>query len=498
MKNDGSRKSKRIPARLLALTLSVLCGIGATAQTVLRGDFNGDGKVDSDDAVYLLRHTLAPEKYEISQPANVNGDDTADTADAIHLLYHTMFPEKYALSDGASKGLAFSLNNDEKSYSVSGIGSCTDTKIVIPAEYNGLPVTAIGTAAFLDCHGLTEITIPDGVTSIGKSAFSGCYGLTSIVVENENEVYHSAGNCLIETASKTLVAGCKNSIIPSDGSVTSIGNNAFSSCRSLTEITIPSSVTSIGDGAFFACENLVRVVYQGTEAQWNAIKKAYNWASGPYTLVFAPPLPASKGLEFKLNYENGYSVVGIGSCTDTDIVIPAEYNGLPVTMIGVEAFYGCETLKSVTIPDGVTGIGNYAFQNCSNLTSVTIPDSVTGIYEAAFNSCSSLTSITIPDNITSIERWVFENCSSLTSITIPDNVTMIWDWAFLGCSSLTNVTIPNSVKGITDSAFGNCSSLETISFKGTQTQWDAISKVENWDEGAGSATSSGKYMLVFC
>src|SRR5699024_4859621 len=96
--------------------------------------------------------------------------------------------------------------------------------------------------------------------SIGYGAFSGCDSLTSIIVDPQNSVYHSDGNCLIETQSKTLIAGCGTSVIPSDGSVTSIGEGAFSYCESLMSITIPDSVTVIGDKAFLSCRSLESVM----------------------------------------------------------------------------------------------------------------------------------------------------------------------------------------------------------------------------------------------
>ena len=120
-------------------------------------------------------------------------------------------------------------------------------------------VTSIGSDAFAWCYGLTSIEIPNSVTSIGDLAFGGCAGLESINVDENNTKYHSSGNCFIETASKTLIVGCKNSVIPSDGSVTSIGSYAFLYCTGLTSIEIPDGVTSIGSNAFFGCNGLTSI-----------------------------------------------------------------------------------------------------------------------------------------------------------------------------------------------------------------------------------------------
>lgn len=128
------------------------------------------------------------------------------------------------------------------------------TSITIPNS-----VASIGEQAFLGCTGLTSVTIGNNVTSIGSRAFYDCSGLTSITVNTGNTKYHSNGNCLIETERKTLILGCKNSVIPSDGSVTSIGGYAFYNCVALASVTIPNSVTSIGDNAFRGCTGLTSI-----------------------------------------------------------------------------------------------------------------------------------------------------------------------------------------------------------------------------------------------
>ena len=138
------------------------------------------------------------------------------------------------------------IPNSVRSIYGGAFNNCTGlTSVTIPDS-----VTSIDFDAFSDCTGLTSVTIPNSVTSIGDSAFWNCAGLTSITVGKNNTVYHSKGNCLIETATGKLISGSNNSIIPNDGSVTSIGDYAFSGCTGLTSINIPDSVTSIGANAF--------------------------------------------------------------------------------------------------------------------------------------------------------------------------------------------------------------------------------------------------------
>ncbi len=182
----------------------------------------------------------------------------------------------------------------------------------------------------------------------------------------------------------------------------------------------------------------------------------------------------SEGLAFELSVDGkSYEVLGIGSCKDTEIVIPSIYNELPVTRIGNRAFSRCSSLTRVVIPDSVTEIGGNAFVHCSGLTSVVIPDSVIVIDESAFNNCG-LTMVVIPDSVKSIGRFAFACCSSLTSVVIPDSVTEIGDSAFVECSSLTNVAIPDSVTAIGDDAFAGCSSLTSIEVSENNKKYKSI------------------------
>ena len=170
-----------------------------------------------------------------------------------------------------------------------------------------------------------------------------------------------------------------------------------------------------------------------------------------------------------LGYTTAGGKVTITDCDDTpagELVIPNTIGGNPVTSIGTQAFWGCKSVTSITIPDSVTSIGDSAFLNCTSLTSITIPDSVISIGNTAFDGCDNLTSITIPDSVTSIGNFAFYKCSSLTSITIPNNVAVIGGGAFRDCSNLTSITIPYSVTYIGGGAFRDCSNLTSITFQG--------------------------------
>ena len=159
---------------------------------------------------------------------------------------------------------------------------------------------------------------------------------------------------------------------------------------------------------------------------------------------------------------DGYQVVTGYIGKPYYITIPETHDGLPVTTINENAFYDCDSLTSVTIPDSVTSIGDHAFSDCYSLTSVTIPDSVTSIGSSAFFNCNSLTSVTIGNSVMSIESNTFYDCDSLTSVTIGNSVTSIGSFAFRDCTSLTNITIPNSVTSIGYGAFESCNKLTSV------------------------------------
>ena len=388
-------------------------------------------------------------------------------------------------------------------------------------------LTSIGFGAFLNCSGLTSVTIPNSVTNIRESVFYRCSALASITIPNS---VTSIGYGTFK-----LCSGLTSITLPN--SVTSIGDEAFNGCYGLTSVSIPNSVTTIGYSAFQDCSNLTSVIIGNSVT---TIGYSAFWGCNRLTSVIF-----------------GNSVTSIGDC----------------------AFSGCNRLTSITLPNSVTSIGDSAFSGCSGLTSITIHENVTSIGESAFSDCSNLTSVKVgvesPLSITStwtfsnranatlyvpqgcrdaylsanywkefkeivemeapspaitfadanvkticvqnwdsdgdgelseaeaaavtdlgtvfqyngtitsfdelefftglttIGEWAFNSCSGLTSVIIPNSVTTIGEMAFDWCNSLTSVTIPNSVTSIGDNPFDYCSSLTNITVANGNTKYDS-------------------------
>ncbi|MBO7176727.1 MAG: leucine-rich repeat protein [Clostridia bacterium] len=250
--------------------------------------------------------------------------------------------------DYYSAGLNFSEAED--GYILMGIGSCTDKEINVPPTYQGKPVHTVGIQAFMDSQA-TIIRLPEGVTQLHSESFRNCYALEllelpaslihidegtffclssldKITIGESNPRYRASEGCLIDTQTQTLILGCKNSIIPDDGSIKIIGPDAFSGCSELESIVIPEGVTTIGGSAFYCCGNLKSIIL-------------------PTTLT-----------------EIGYNC--FNSCGLETVVLP---EGL--AKIEDNTFNYCSELKEIYIPESVKSIGIYAFHNCRALELIT-------------------------------------------------------------------------------------------------------------------------------
>ncbi|MBR6061298.1 MAG: leucine-rich repeat domain-containing protein, partial [Spirochaetales bacterium] len=133
-----------------------------------------------------------------------------------------------------------------------------------------------------------------------------------------------------------------------------------------------------------------------------------------------------------------------------------------VTSIGEDAFWFCESLKSIQLPEGVTSIGKGAFSGCKSLESIQLSEGVTSIGRSAFSGCKSLKSIQLPEGVTSIGDAAFRDCESLKSIELPAEVKSIGKDAFSNCFSLESIQLPEGVTSIGEGAFAVCTSLKSI------------------------------------
>jgi len=169
----------------------------------------------------------------------------------------------------------------------------------------------------------------------------------------------------------------------------------------------------------------------------------------------------NQGLKYEIT-EGEICITGHTDELPSEVVIPAEIEGVPVTSIGFLAFSECKNLTSISLPDSVTSISAGAFENCTELISITIPDGITNIEYHTFMNCQHLTGITIPDSVTRIGDGAFMGCTDLTSITLTDRVKSIGWGAFECCYGLTSILIPDSVTSIGGGAFMECDRLTQI------------------------------------
>lgn len=356
-----------------------------------------------------------------------------------------------------SEELILELSADGASYKVIGVGNCTDSTVVIPATFEGKPVTAIGEIAFFRCQTVEEVVIPEGITTIETSAFTECTKLARVTLPD---------------------------------SLTDIGISAFWGCKQLREITIPEKVRRIGREAFSECDKLDSIVFEAADRWYSA---DYEGSGSGAAMNLSDPVANGKmewyswyyrdaedleqdenGLKYRLNADKtAYTVVGMVVGEAADVEIPAAFQGKPVTAVGDYAFAGCRQTTGFALPDSITQIGKGAFVGCRAIKDFVIPNGMTEIPENMLGMCENLQKVTIPDTVTVIGSFAFIYCGALTDVTLPAGVTVIGEYAFRECTALKDLTIPASVERIGKNAFISCDGLERLAFENRE-GWTSI------------------------
>ena len=423
--------------------------------------------VMSDNIIHIDRHAFRDTAYYNNESNWKNN--------VLYIGNHLIeakenISDEYAIQDGTITIAAYAFSNCESLI-----------RVVIPDS-----VTSIGDYAFMNCTNFTGVSLPDNLTSINAGTFFFCFRLTEIVIPDN---------------------------------ITSIGDLAFYNCSSLTRVVIPSSIDSIGDEAFRGCENLnVYISDIGSwcnisfyDEMSNPLHEAQNLYLNDklITELAIPESVSSIGKFAFFGYANltsisiSNSVTSIGdsafsNCSSlTSITIPDSVTSIGNSAFEDTAYYNDSNhwekdglyinnhlIKAIAysseyvIRNGTITIADYAFYNCDNLVSIFIPNSVNTIGNCAFFYCDNLTSIAIPNSVTSIGSSAFSDCTSLTRLTIPNSVVSIGFAAFARCDSLTSVVIGNGVTNIESGAFYKCDKLKDVYYTGSQKDWAKI-KIDN-------------------
>lgn len=343
-------------------------------------------------------------------------------------------------------------------------------------------VTEIGNQTFQGCTGLTNVTIPDSVQKIGAWAFYLCGGLKNVDipanVEIGNSSFRQSGleQVTVSGGSVGQYAFHRNvSLKKIDINCETIGEEAFSGCDYLTDITLGENVKTLGDKAFYTCDALERVEIPSTvtdigektfyscPALKEAIIRAGTVKAGTFyncraltTLIISDNATLDGSFTARNAYANGtLETVKIGKGE-----------------IGDSAFSNCTNLTTVELGDGVTQIGTNAFIRCTQISSITIGSRVSSIGKNAFNGCTALTNANIGSG--AIGESAFNGCPNLATVELGGGVTSIGKNAFLKCTALTSMNIGSSVKTIESYAFSACSSLSEVTISAAQIGYQAF------------------------
>lgn len=345
----------------------------------------------------------------------------------------------------------------------------------IPEEIDGAPVTEIAESAFSECYFLKKLTIPDSVKIIGRQAFSACSELKTIELPAETEqmgagvfdactalesVTLPKGITEIPEATFYECEGLKTVVIPEGVEV--ISSESFYGCKSLSEVEFPKSLTSIGDYAFQGCTSLKTVTLtENVQNLGSYIFFDCKSLSGIETDDNNPMFESRDGVLFT---KDGVTLVRYPEAKkDESYVIPEGCTQLAngsfvdavylksidlgsAAVYGIDVFFRCTGLESISIPEGASSISSNMFSYCSSMKNISLPSTLKYIEDYAFYTCAGLKEVTVPEGTEKIGAYSFFNCIELKSLKLPDSVSEIGDGA-MGYYAESEDTEPKKLDG---------------------------------------------------
>ena len=340
-----------------------------------------------------------------------------------------------------SQGLAYTKLSDG-TYEVKGRGDNLDSCLVIPATYNGAPVTSIGEDAFNTESDLeTKLVIPASIKTIKDRAFYQSYNLEEVIFKGES-------------------------------SLVSIGEEAFFECYDdlLTSFTIPKSVTHIGTSAFEGCASIESFTVEEGNTAYKSVDGNIYTIDGKTFIQYAP---ASKNTEFTVPAEvTTLSVGAFAWCSHLEKVsfsIDSEITTMPRNI-----FYYSTSIQEITLPAGITFIDENAFSYCQKLHTMNIPANLTHIGNFGFNYCKLLPEFELPETLKYIGDSGFAYCEQFTKFDVPNGVLHIGNEAFSGCIAATEIKIPASVTSFGDKLFYGSQKLQAVTIDPENTKLQSI------------------------
>ena len=474
--NVGNKANYSTVQPTIELSLKVLATQAAVESDSFNSTYDGDAATDEGlDSKPEYNYS-----YTEEEGVTLITDENGKVVKAVVSGVNGKVP------DGLFANLKQSVDENGKPIAVPAERWADLTEVVIKDG-----VTEIGKDVFQGCVGLTKVTIPDSVKKIGTWSFYMCKGLKNVDIPANMEIGDSSfrqsgleqvtvsggsvGNYAFHRIDnlKKISINCET-----------IGEEAFSGCDYLTDITLGENVKTLGDKAFYTCDALERVEIPSTvtdigektfyscPALKEAIIRAGTVKAGTFyncraltTLVISDNATLDASFTVRNTYaketletvkiERGE--IGISAFNSCPNLTTVEL-GNSVTSVGDNAFSKCTALTSVNIGDGVTSIGKNAFNGCTALTNANIGSGAIG--ESAFNGCTSLANVTLGNGVTQIGKNAFIGCAQIPSITIGSGVTSIGSGAFNGCTRLTEAVIQSGTIG--EGAFNGCTSLANV------------------------------------